>query len=140
VAVGVPGEGPWKIEAWPDDGCVRCGINEADLAALRDFLRELTDQSRANQPNLPVSVVRTGAGGGETFSMEKLREAVAACDVGSAGMLSPNSTIQLVAYGVRFDCPRLKRSMFMSVVFGNEHTPATIYWLPDGPIIVADAH
>jgi hypothetical protein len=141
VAPGQPGNGPWTVEAWPDNGCTDCSVNQADLAGVQDLVNDLLTPNKrgATHAKLPVHVVRSGLDDGET-SVAKLKAVLAGCRLGSSGMLSPNHTIHLVAFGLRIDCEKTKHSHFMSVVMNDDHVPAAIYWMPDGPIVAADAH
>jgi hypothetical protein len=141
VGPGQPGNGPWTVEAWPDNGCADCSINQADLAAVQALVNDLlnADQQSATHAKLPVYVVRSGLDDGQT-SVAKLKAVLAGCRLGSLGMLSPNKTTHLVAFGLRIDCEKAKHSHFMSVVTNDDHVPAAIYWMPDGPIVAADVH
>jgi hypothetical protein len=141
VAPGDPGGAPWKVEAWSDDGCAHCGINAADHSAVQDLVADLLAQDQQNTPErkLPIYVVRGGMADGET-SLAKLKKVLEGCKIGSAGMLSPNETTSIVAFGVRIDCEKTQQMSFMSVVMGKEHVPVAIYWLPDRPIVALDTH
>jgi hypothetical protein len=141
VAPGIPGGGPWTVEEWPVDGCSHCSIDRADLLAVGNLLADIIKQGREIAPGakIPVHVVR----GGEEdrpSSLVELRKALADCKLGSVGMLSPNSTTGLVAYGARIDCTKTRHSSFMSIVLGKEHAPVAVYWLPDRPILALDTH
>lgn len=140
VAPGQPGNGPWTVEAWPNNGCTDCTVNQVDLAAVQDLVNDLlnTKQQSVTHAKLPVHVVRSGLDDGE-ISVAKLKAVFANCKLGSLGMLSPNHTTRVVAFGVRIDCEKTKHSHFMSVVMNDDHVPAAIYWMPDGPIVAADA-
>jgi hypothetical protein len=140
VAPGQPGNGPWTVEAWPNDGCADCSVEQADLAAIQALVSDLLTpaQQSATHSNLPVHVVRGGLDDGQT-SFAKLKKLLVDCKLGSSGMLAPNATTHLVAFGLRIDCEKTKRSNFMSVVIGPAHAPAAVYWMPDGPILAADA-
>lgn len=139
VAGGHTGNGPWTVEAWPDSGCTNCTINQADVAGVQALVNDLLSLSKgsATHAELPVYVVRGGLEDGQT-SLAKLKRDLAGCKLGSSGMLSPNATTHLVAFGLRVDCEKAKRSSFMSVVMGEDHVPARIYWMMDGPIVAAD--
>jgi hypothetical protein len=139
VAPGQPGNGPWTVETWPNDGCAACSIDKADLGAVQEVVRDLltSGEESAVHSKIPVYVVRGGLDDGQT-SVAKLKRALADCRFGSSGVLSTNDTTQLVAFGVRIDCEKSKRSNFMSVVMGDDHVPVAIYWMPDGPIIAAE--
>jgi hypothetical protein len=78
-------------------------------------------------------VVRGGIESGRT-SLAELSKAAATCKIGSVGVLLPNTTTDIVAFGVRLDCKNAQ-SRFMSVVMGKAHVPSAVYWLPDGPIV-----
>lgn len=140
VAPGRPGNGPWTVEAWPDSGCTNCAINEADLAWVQGLVNDLLSagQVNADDAELPVYVVRGGLEDGQT-SVAKLKRDLAGCRVGSSGMLSPNDTTHVAAFGLRIDCEKAKRSIFMSVVMSGSHAPATLYLMPDGPIVATGA-
>jgi hypothetical protein len=141
VAPGQPGNGPWTVEAWPNNGCTDCTVNQVDLAGVQGLVNDLLtpSQQSAASAKLPVHVVRSGLDDGET-SVAKLKAVLGGCRLGSSGMLSPNHTTQLVAFGLRIDCEKTKHSHFMSVVMNDDHVPAAIYWMPDGPIVAVDAH
>jgi len=135
VAPGGPGGGVWKVEQWPDSGCTNCKIDQADADGFRKFLVDLTKPSEhPAEIELPVHVVRGGMDEGRS-SFAELTKKVAICKVGAAGILVPNATTDIVAFGVRLDCEDTHQSSFMSVVMGKAHVPVAVYLLPDGPII-----
>ena len=134
VASGGPGGGLWKVEQWPDHGCTTCKIDEADAAGFRKFLAGLGRPApNSSEVQLPVYVVRHGIESGRS-SLAELNKIVATCKIGSVGVLLPNATTDIVAFGIRLDCKNA-RSSFMSVVMGQAHVPTAVYWLPDGPIV-----
>jgi hypothetical protein len=139
VAPGVSGGGPWTVEEWSNDGCLHCNMNQADFGALRAFVGSLKKDTHENfaDPNLTMVIVRGGQNSG-TATVADLQDMLDGCKVGSAGMLSPNHTTDLVAFGVRFDCEKTHHASFMSVVMGKDHSPSAVYWLPDGPIYAVD--
>ena len=140
VAAGRSGNGPWTVEAWPDDGCTNCVRNQADLTGVQELISDLLTEGPENSAKyekLQIHIVRGGRENGQA-SFAKLKREVDGCKLGSAGMLAPNHTTDLVAFGLRIDCDKTKHSNFMSVVMGEDHVPATLYWMPDGPIVAMD--
>lgn len=142
VADGQQGNGPFTIQVWPDEGCKSCVIDPSDLTALRAVLKDVAAArgTPATYSRIQYLTVRGGSGTSATSSIDKVRKALAGCQVGADGKLAPNPTSSALAFGVRFDCVATRNYRWMSVVMNGEHEPRAVYLLPDGPIYAARTH
>ena len=139
VAVGHPGNGPYTIQVWPDDGCKECNLDAKDVEALNVELGDVRAARGASSsyPNVSYFYAANAGGGPVSSSIEKVRKTLLGCTTGSSGKLAPNTSSALNAFGVRFDCAATHKVRWMSVIMGDNHKPRTVYFMADGPIVVA---
>jgi hypothetical protein len=138
VGPGGPGNGPYEVEAWPDGGCKNCSVKSNDFSEFQRLLTALSGGAAptAEQLRLPVHAIHIDHGvilPEARLSFSDLQKQVGDCALQSTGILSPDAS-KTVAFGVQIACDKTQQSSFISVVMGADHAPATVYWMPDGPI------